>query len=86
LEHGASTSDELLKAIEESEATLVVFSKTYAMSRSSELKGQLVKAFAKHELKYKDDVDSACFLADTKENKEMHSLQNILLSELLRKN
>uniref|UniRef100_M1CYY1 Bacterial spot disease resistance protein 4 n=1 Tax=Solanum tuberosum TaxID=4113 RepID=M1CYY1_SOLTU len=29
--------------------------------------------------------DGACFLADIKENKEMHSLQNILLSELLRK-
>ncbi|KAK6775881.1 hypothetical protein RDI58_026882 [Solanum bulbocastanum] len=29
--------------------------------------------------------DGACFLVDIKETKEMHSLQNILLSELLRK-
>ncbi|XP_055830099.1 TMV resistance protein N-like isoform X2 [Solanum dulcamara] len=34
-----------------------------------------------------NQFDGACFLADIKENKSgMHSLQNILLSELLRKN
>ncbi|KAH0669901.1 hypothetical protein KY285_024044 [Solanum tuberosum] len=96
-------------------------------------KESFAEAFAKHESKYRDDVegihkvkrwrtalsaaadlkgydihqgmggvgkmtivraifdmlspqfDGACFLEDIKENKEMHSLQNILLSELLRK-
>ncbi|OIT00998.1 tmv resistance protein n [Nicotiana attenuata] len=88
LEHGASISDELCKAIEESQCAVIIFSKNYATSRwcLNELVkimdcktqfGQTVipvfydvdplhvrnqresfaEAFAKHETKYKDDVE-----------------------------
>ncbi|KAH0661333.1 hypothetical protein KY284_026264 [Solanum tuberosum] len=89
LEHGDSITEELLKAIEESQVALVVFSENYATSRwclnelvkimecKKEENRQIVipifynvdpahvrhqresfaKAFAKHESKYKDDVE-----------------------------
>nr|XP_016434904.1 PREDICTED: TMV resistance protein N-like [Nicotiana tabacum] len=88
LEHGASISDELLKAIEQSQVALVVFSKNYATSRwcldelvkimeCKDQCGQIVipvfydvdpshvrnqtesfaEAFEKHETKYMDDVE-----------------------------
>ncbi|KAH0745170.1 hypothetical protein KY285_006827 [Solanum tuberosum] len=52
LEHGDSISEELMKAIEESQVALVVFSKNYATSSES-----FAEAFAKHESRYKDDVE-----------------------------
>ncbi|KAH0775553.1 hypothetical protein KY290_006964 [Solanum tuberosum] len=88
LENGDSIPKELLKAIEESQVALVIFSKNYAPSRwclnelvkimeFKEENGQIVipifydvdpshvryqsenfaEAFAKHELRYKDDVE-----------------------------
>ncbi|KAH0745210.1 hypothetical protein KY285_006867 [Solanum tuberosum] len=88
LEQGDSISEELLKAIEESQVALIIFSKNYATSRwclnelvkimeCKEVKGQIVipifydvdpshvrhqswsfaEAFAKHEWRYKDDLE-----------------------------
>ncbi|KAH0747258.1 hypothetical protein KY285_008915 [Solanum tuberosum] len=89
LEDGDSISEELLKAIEESQVKLIVFSRNYATSRwclneivkimecKGEENGQIVipifydvdpshvryqsdsfaEAFAKHESRYKDDVE-----------------------------
>ncbi|KAH0775547.1 hypothetical protein KY290_006958 [Solanum tuberosum] len=89
LEQGDSISEELLKAIEESQVALIIFSKNYATSRwclnelvkimecKEEENGQTVipifydvdpsnvryqsesfaEAFAKHESRYKDDVE-----------------------------
>ncbi|KAG5574267.1 hypothetical protein H5410_054401 [Solanum commersonii] len=89
LEHGDSIPEELLKAIEESQVTLIVFSRNYATSRwcvnelvkimecKEEENGQTVipifydvdpshvryqsesfaEAFAKHEVRYQDDVE-----------------------------
>ncbi|XP_015076665.1 TMV resistance protein N-like isoform X1 [Solanum pennellii] len=89
LEHGDSIPKELLRAIEDSQVALIIFSKNYATSRwclnelvkimecKEEENGQTVipifynvdpshvryqsesfgAAFAKHELKYKDDVE-----------------------------
>nr|XP_025888331.1 TMV resistance protein N-like isoform X2 [Solanum lycopersicum] len=158
LDHGDSIPEELVKAIKESQVSLVVFSKNYGASRWSlnelveimerkDKNGQTVipvfydvdpshvrnqtesfgEAFSKHESKYKDDVEamkkvkrwrtaltvvanlkgydirdgiesekiqlivdyiSTKLCKNVKENakrNQIHSLQNILLSELLRK-
>nr|ABI34382.1 Disease resistance protein, putative [Solanum demissum] len=53
LEHRDSIPKELLRAIEESQVALIVFSKNYATSKCESFGA----AFANHELKYKDDVE-----------------------------
>ncbi|KAH0672910.1 hypothetical protein KY290_025192 [Solanum tuberosum] len=65
LEHGASISDELLKAIEESQVALVIqYGQTvipifYDVDPSEvrNRKESFAEAFAKHESKYRDDFE-----------------------------
>ncbi|XVF65334.1 hypothetical protein PTKIN_Ptkin09bG0239600 [Pterospermum kingtungense] len=59
LPRGQDISSELLKAIEETKISVVVFSKNYASSRwcLEELIGSFAESFAKHEERFKDQKE-----------------------------